>query len=131
MVRQFTERKGKPSYDLGLLQRLAAAGSISYASAWRIEACLDGLGYKREHLLGCIAMLEPKNFETSGRYLIEGSTPPRFTFWMDVYRLKCMYYPRDDSDDDGRLDDLYIKLSLSHDCVCVTIQSFHEWDRQI
>ena len=131
MVRRFTETKARASYDLALLQRLAAADSIIYASTKTIEACLDRLGYSREHLRACIALLKPSDFDRSGRYAIEGTTPPRFTFWMDVYRCKCTYFPDDHSDQGARQDDLYIKLSLSRDCVCVTIQSFHEWDRQL
>ena len=45
MVSQFTETKDHPSYDLLLLQRLAAADSIIYESVRNIEACLGRLGY--------------------------------------------------------------------------------------
>jgi hypothetical protein len=131
MVRQFKETRDRPSYDLELLKRLVAADAFEYASARNIQTCLDRLGYTREHLQDCIALLERENFEVSGRYQIDGSSPPHFTFWMDVYRCKCSYFPEGASDEEARQDDLYIKLSLTRDCVCVTIQSFHEWDRQL
>jgi hypothetical protein len=125
MVSQFSEAKDKPSYDLALLQRLAAADSIIYDSARNIENCLARLGYNRENLRACIGHLTPGDFQKSGRYVEAAYT----TVWMDVYRLKCMYYPHDDSDEGAMQDDLYIKLSLSHNCVCVTVHSFHEWGR--
>lgn len=127
MVRQFTETKDQPSYDLAQLQRLAAADSIIYASVRTIEACLERLGYDHESLRTCIGLLSPDDFQKSGRYVNGVVT----TFWMDVYRLKCTYYPHDNSDEGAMQDDLYIKLSLSENCVCVTVQSFHEWDRQL
>ena len=127
MVRQFTERKQKASYDLALLQRLAAADAITYAGI-EVEKCLLRLGYSHDHLRQCIANLKPGDFEVSGRYTY-GKKPVRHTVWMDVYRYKCTYYPNDDSNDNPRADDLYIKLSLSGDCVTVTVQSFHEWGR--
>lgn len=127
MVRQFTETKDQPSYALALLQRLAAADSIMYASARNIENCLARLGYDHENLRACIGHLTPEDFQKSGRYVDAAFT----TSWMDVYRLKCTYFPHDDSDEGAMQDDLYIKLSLSRDCVCVTVHSFHEWDRQL
>lgn len=60
-----------------------------------------------------------------GRYVDSAGSSP----WMVVYRLKCTFFPRDDSDEGAMQDDLYIELSLSRDCVCVTVHSFHEWDR--
>ncbi len=128
MVREFTERKQTASYDLVLLQRLAAADAIIYAGR-EVEKCLLRLKYSHDHLRQCIANLRSEDFHVSGRYAIEGTKPVRYTFWMDVYRYQCTYYPRDDSNDDPRDDDLYIKLSLSGDCVTVTVQSFHEWGR--
>ena len=89
MVSQFTETKDHPSYDLLLLQRLAAADSIIYASVRNIEACLGRLGYDHENLRSCIAQLSPDDFDKSGRYVNGAVT----TVWMDVYRLKCTYYP--------------------------------------
>lgn len=127
MVREFTETKDRPSYDLALLQALAEADQIVYASVRNIEGWLDRLGYSHENLRSCIAMLSVDEFIKSGRYAIDAS---RFTFWMDVYRLKCLYTP-DEPDAEPRRDDLYIKLSLSGDCVSVTVHSFHDWNRQV
>lgn len=125
MVRQFTETKDQPSYDLAHLQRLAADDSIIYASVSTIESCLARLRYDHENLRACIGHLTVSDFKKSGRYVESASSSP----WMDVYRLKCTFFPHDDSDEGAMQDDLYIKLSLSRDCVCVTVHSFHEWDR--
>lgn len=127
MVRGFTETKDQPSYDLALLQRLAAADSIIYASVRNIENCLARLRYEHKDLRACIGYLTERDFKKSGRYVDAAVSSP----WMDVYRLKCMFCPNDDSDEGAMQDDLYIKLSLYRDCVCVTVHSFHEWDRQL
>jgi hypothetical protein len=128
MVREFTEKRNWPSYDLARIQVLAESNRIAYASARSIESWLARLGYSHEHLRECIGMLTEDDFVKSGRYAIDGS---RNTCWMDVYRLKTRYLPEGDSDEQPRQDDLYIKLSLSGGCVTVTVHSFHDWARQL
>lgn len=125
MVREFTETKDRPSYNLAQLQALAKADQIVYGSVRSIEGWLYRLGYSHENLRDCIAMLSPDEFDKSGRYAIDSS---QFTFWMDVYRLKCIYTPEPGAEPIS--EDLYIKLSLSGDCVSVTVHSFHVWGRQ-
>jgi hypothetical protein len=128
MVREFTETRDWPSYDLARIQVLVESNRIAYASARNIESWLARFGYSHEHVRDCIGMLSKDDFVKSGRYAIDRS---RHTCWMDVYRLKCQYLLDGDSDEQPRQDDLYIKLSLSGGCVSVTVHSFHDWARYI
>ncbi len=86
--------RGKPTYDLQLLQQLVGQGELSRTIT---KAATQGavlLGFDRDAIIEAILLLKPENFyKTMESELLPG-------LWQDVYHLEF------------REEQLYIKLQL-------------------
>ena len=111
MVTQKPLRRSTPRYALARVRELAGQEEVSYASS-RVQYDTDGLGYSFEEVCRCLSQLEDTDFQHSEQYADSG-------IWLDVYLLKY-------EAPNGAIDDLYIKLKLNRNCICVVLCSFHQ-----
>lgn len=102
--------KQKAEYSLSCIKRLAAEGSVSYASA-RVLRHIENLDYSPSDVHECLSQLTPEHYQKSILYKNRPS-------WLDVYLI---HYAVSDSYE----DDLYIKLKLNRDCIIIELHSFH------
>jgi hypothetical protein len=110
MVTQWMEKRDRPESSLERIHELAAQQEVAYGST-RVQRHIDNLGYSLEAVCECLRCLTPGHFQHSVRYSANGP-------WQDVYLITY----RSPSNHD---DDLYIKLKLTRDCICVVLCSFH------
>lgn len=110
MVTQKPLRRDTPAYALSRVRELAAEEAVSYASS-RVQHDADGLGYSFEAVCQCLSQLEENDFHHSEQYADS-------RIWLDVYLIRY-------EAPNGAIDDLYIKLKLNKNCICVVLCSFH------
>jgi hypothetical protein len=108
MVTSFTEERDYPRYDLRQVRRLAAVKKLRLTCSAQRDA--TNLGYGLDDICRCLQALKSNDFRHSGRY----DEP----LWHDVYRIRF-------SSPAEYVDDLYIKLGLSQDCMVINLFSFH------
>ena len=104
------EKRSKPECALPRIKELATRQAVHYASS-RVQNHTDALEYSFETVCECLAQLAPEDFHHAERYSADGH-------WLDVY-LMTFIGPSNHE------DDLYIKLKLTSDCLCVVLLSFH------
>ncbi|WP_321528301.1 type II toxin-antitoxin system MqsR family toxin [Sedimenticola selenatireducens] len=102
--------KREAEYSLSCIKRLAAEGSVSYASS-RVQRHIENLDYSPSDVHECLSKLTPEHYQKSILYENRPS-------WLDVYHIR---YAASGSYE----EDLYIKLKLNRDCIIVELHSFH------
>lgn len=110
MVTQWMETRDRRECALDHIRELAAAEAVHFASS-RVQRDTANLKYSLQAVCKCLATLTDGNFKHSVRYSESGP-------WMDVYLVRY----RGPTDQD---DPLYIKFSMTRNCLCVVLHSFH------
>jgi hypothetical protein len=104
------EKRPTPACSLTRIRELAAQQAVHYGSS-RVQKHTDNLSYSFEAVCECLTHLTPELFDHAERHVADAP-------WLDVY-LVSYRGPT------GGEDELYIKLKLDRDCVCVILCSFH------
>ena len=110
MVTQQNEVRVKPECALARVKELAAEQAVSYGGR-RVQNHVANLSYSFEAVCECLTQLTAAHFKHSERYGPDGP-------WHDVFLMKYRGPA-------GHDDDLYIKLRLDRDCLCILLFSFH------
>ena len=110
MVTKDADNRTYPTYALEQIQRLAGTRDVGYGTR-KAQVDAQNLSYTIEDICECLQALSTNHFHHSEKY-------PGFPIWHDVYLISY-------SGPSGCIDELYVKLKLSKDCVLVTLTSFH------
>jgi hypothetical protein len=110
MVTHEPHRRGYPACRLARIQELAADERVIYAAS-QVQLDTASLNYSLSTVCACICALTPEHFLNSLLY-------PGSTLWYDAYKI-------DFAGPNSRVDSLYIKFTLSQDCLLVSLFSFH------
>jgi hypothetical protein len=110
MVTDGIQRRNSPACKLARIQELATNQQVVYESS-RVELDVANLNYSLSTVCDCICALTPDDFEESVLY-------PGSTVWYDVYKITYIGV-------EPHVDSLYIKFTLSGNCLLVVLFSFH------
>jgi hypothetical protein len=110
MVTDEAQRRDFPACKLARIQELAASERVIYGSG-QVALDVANLGYNLSTVCDCICALTPDDFKHS---LLYGTS----NLWYDVYKITYIGV-------EPHEDPLYIKLTLSGDCLLVVLFSFH------
>lgn len=89
---------------------MAANQQVFYESG-QVQLDVASLGYSLSTVCDCLCALTPDDFKESRLYV--GTT-----VWYDVYKITYIGI-------EPHVDSLYIKFTLSRDCLLVVLFSFH------
>jgi hypothetical protein len=106
----YVQKRSSAEYSLNRVIELAQSQSIRYAST-KVQNDIANLEYGVDDVCECLSSLTDKHFINAEKY-------PESPRWMDVYLIKWRLSGND-------YDELYIKLSLDHNCLVIELRSFH------
>lgn len=100
----------EPFYDLETVRQLASQGHIQYAGR-RVQLDIQNLNYELNDVLNCLCTLLGNDFCHTENY--DGER-------QDVYKTRYQLAGSNQHE-----DELYIKLLIQNNQVCIQLCSFH------
>jgi hypothetical protein len=110
MVTDGSQRRNSPTCKLARIHELAGNQQVVYESS-TVDLDVANLNYSLSTVCECICALTPDDFKESILYADS-------KVWYDVYKITYIGV-------ESHVDSLYIKFTLSANCLCVVLFSFH------